>query len=164
MADLRFRMERQLSVSSPHSILARLYERREQANPLMNRLQIPRRKVRIPSGHLQRAMPQHLLQMEDRAAAPDVVHGERMPESVQRASWRLEAEAATQGLYRIEGRHTTERFGSTHLLREQQRLRHEAEVRHIPMHGFPQRKRERDDPLLPSLPVERNEQVVQVCV
>lgn len=58
----------------------------------MDRLQVRREQVRIPPRHLQRGMTEDLLQMEDRAAAPDVIDPERMPEGVQRSHWRVKPE------------------------------------------------------------------------
>jgi hypothetical protein len=48
----------------------------------MDFLKIFRHKVCIPPRHLQGAVPQTFLQMEDRASPPDVIDRERMPTGV----------------------------------------------------------------------------------
>jgi hypothetical protein len=65
----------------------------------MHGLKVRRHKVGITAGHLQRGMPEHLLEMEHAAATPEIVHGECMPECVKRAAWRGESEVAAKYLH-----------------------------------------------------------------
>jgi hypothetical protein len=48
----------------------------EQTHPLVDGLEVRRHKVCIAARHLKRGMPEHLLQVEDGPAAPEIVDGE----------------------------------------------------------------------------------------
>lgn len=65
----------------------------------MNPTQVCHVKVGIPARHFQCRMTQRLLEMKDSATAPDVVHSERMPESMNRSGWWFEAETTAKVRY-----------------------------------------------------------------
>ena len=54
----------------------------------MHGLEVRSYKVHVSPGHLKSGMSKRLLQMEDGAAAPEIVYRECMMECVERATWR----------------------------------------------------------------------------
>src|ERR1700733_6101768 len=64
----------------------------------MNGLQVLRHKVGIPPRHLKGTVSQDLLQMEHGSAAPQMVHRERMPETVNRSGGCHHAQPLAQQL------------------------------------------------------------------
>jgi len=102
-------------------------------------------------------MAEHLLEMKDTAAAPNVVRGEAVTERMQCSCWRIKAELLTQALDASERGHAANL--DAYLGRKEQRVRSE-KVRNEVVQSFTQSKREGNYPLLPALAVEHEEHVV----
>ena len=65
----------------------------------MHGLEVCRHKVCVSPGHLQRGMPEYLLQMEHGAAAPEIVHRESVPKRMERPDRRSKSQLSTKQLY-----------------------------------------------------------------
>src|SRR5436190_10404090 len=75
-----------LRYCSPTSALCR-----QQRQSLMDRLQVLRQKICVSAGHFQRAVSEHLLEMEHAPTFPQIVNGEGVPKCVESSLRRGDA-------------------------------------------------------------------------
>lgn len=128
----------------------------------MHGLKVRRHQVGVPSRHLQRGVPEHLLQMEYGAAAPQIVHCERVPECVESAPRSRESQLAAQQLHVPQSiAAAPHRLGAAG---EQKGVWLAAIFADVAEQGFPQLETEGDHPLFAPLAVQRDQQVLKVDI
>ena len=126
----------------------------------MHGLEVFRHQVRVSAGHLQRGVPEHLLQMEDGPAAPKIVHRECVPECVEGAARRSESEFSAKQLHIPQ--HVSAPQLRVRVASEQEILGRSIRLLHVAKHGLPQLETEGHNALLATFAVQRDEQIFKV--
>ena len=128
----------------------------------MHSLEVCRRHVRVSLCRIEVRVPHDLLQQKDISAPAQVAGCERVPGCVERPRWRVESQRQAKPLHISQHVAPVER----RLRRccEEKRFRLAGEVRNVAMDGLSQLEADWNHPLLATLAVQRNEQIIKIDI